>query len=61
MHARSALAVLAALALCTPAAALNKVFGVGLSKTGTTSLGTALALMGYRNLHHDFTLVRSCF
>ncbi len=28
-----------------------KIFGIGLSKTGTTSLATALALLGYRALH----------
>ena len=31
----------------------HKVFGVGLSKTGTTSLGVALESMGYRNIHND--------
>lgn len=28
------------------------VFGVGLNKTGTTSLHTALVALGYRSLHH---------
>ena len=30
-----------------------QVFGVGLSKTGTHSLGTALSAMGYKNIHMD--------
>ena len=32
---------------------MHKVFGVGLSKTGTTSLGVALESLGYRNIHND--------
>ena len=30
-----------------------KVFGIGLSKTGTTSLAQALQHLGYRTLHYD--------
>jgi len=30
---------------------LNKIFGLGLSKTGTTSLNQALNQLGYRTLH----------
>jgi hypothetical protein len=30
-----------------------KIFGVGLSKTGSTSLGAALTQLGYRNIHTD--------
>ncbi len=33
------------------------MFGIGLSKTGTTSLGAALVQLGYRNLHNDRSLV----
>ena len=36
---------------------LRKVFGVGLSKTGTTSLGNALEMLGYRNIHNDRAFV----
>lgn len=34
----------------------NKIFGIGLSKTGTTSLGAALEILGYRT--KDFPSVR---
>lgn len=35
-----------------------KVFGIGLSRTGTTSLGTALNQLGIKTIHypHDETL-----
>ena len=33
-----------------------KVFGTGLSKTGTTTLSEALAAMGYTIVHHDKAL-----
>jgi hypothetical protein len=29
----------------------EKIFGIGLSKTGTTSLNTALTILGYKSLH----------
>lgn len=35
-----------------PAADGLKLFGIGLSKTGTTSLATALRLLGYRTIHY---------
>jgi len=34
-----------------------KIFGVGLSKTGTSSLGQALELLGLNNIHHDRAFV----
>ena len=34
-----------------------KVFGVGLSKTGTTSLSRAMSMLGYNSIHNDPTLV----
>ena len=34
-----------------------KVFGVGLSKTGTTSFSAAMNMLGYHSLHNDPTLV----
>ena len=34
-----------------------KIFGVGLSKTGTTSLSAAMNMLGYHSLHNDPTLV----
>eukprot|EP00042_Codosiga_hollandica_P023222 m.90369 g.90369 ORF g.90369 m.90369 type:complete len:461 (+) comp51098_c0_seq2:3-1385(+) len=40
-----------------PVDAAPKVFGLGLSKTGTTSLGDALTALGYRNRHYDPTFV----
>lgn len=30
---------------------MNKVFGIGLSRTGTTSLARALEILGYRTVH----------
>ena len=30
----------------------EKIFGIGLSKTGTTSLTTALTILGYRSIHY---------
>ncbi len=36
-----------------PPRKLVKVFGVGLSKTGTTALGGALEELGYKNIHSD--------
>jgi hypothetical protein len=38
-------------------AATPKIFGVGLSKTGTTSLGEALRLLNLNNLHNDRTFL----
>jgi hypothetical protein len=40
------------LALCE-----GKFFGVGLSKTGTTSLGLAFEQLGLRNLHMDRSFI----
>lgn len=37
---------------------MNKIFGIGLSKTGTTSLTCALRMLGYRAKHFPFTTVR---
>ena len=34
-----------------------KVFGIGLSKTGTTSLGLALEALGFNNIHMDRAFV----
>jgi len=34
-----------------------KIFGVGLSKTGSTSLGKALEMLGYKNIHNDRAFV----
>jgi len=34
----------------------GKVFGVGLSRTGTLSLATGLRLLGYSTIHYPFTL-----
>lgn len=38
---------------------MNKVFAIGLPKTGTSSLNEALTIMGYRSLHNplDFRLL----
>mmetsp|Transcript_23317 Transcript_23317/g.47302 ORF Transcript_23317/g.47302 Transcript_23317/m.47302 type:complete len:557 (-) Transcript_23317:49-1719(-) len=33
-----------------------KIFGLGLSKTGTTSMSVALAKLGYRSIHNDASL-----
>ena len=41
----------------TDAAKPYKVFGAGLSKTGTTSLHSALVELGYTAVHHDRMLV----
>jgi hypothetical protein len=30
----------------------NKIFGIGLPKTGTSSLNKALEILGYRSIHH---------
>lgn len=35
----------------------NKIFGIGLSKTGTTSLTDALRLLGYRAVHYPFGIL----
>jgi len=35
-------------------ATTGKIFGIGLSKTGTTSLTRALQLLGYRSIHFPF-------
>lgn len=39
------------------AEARPKVFGVGLSRTGTSTLGEALTAMGYNNVHNDRTMI----
>ena len=49
MHALALIAVLALAHALRPV----KVFGVGLSKTGTTALCTALGNLGYRAVHND--------
>jgi hypothetical protein len=36
---------------------MNKVFGIGLSKTGTTSLHEALKLLGYRSEHYPIEML----
>jgi hypothetical protein len=36
---------------------MNKVFGIGLSKTGTTSLHEALALLGYKSKHYPIEVL----
>jgi hypothetical protein len=33
-----------------------KVFGIGLGKSGTSTIGPALKLMGYENVHYDFRM-----
>ncbi len=35
-----------------------KVFGIGLSRTGTTSLTAALRILGYKSIHYPLCLVR---
>jgi hypothetical protein len=35
---------------------MNKIFGIGLSKTGTTSLHIALGILGYQSIHHPITI-----
>lgn len=36
-----------------------KVFGIGLNKTGTTSLGHCLQTLGYRHCRYDINLLRA--
>src|SRR5215212_6804140 len=36
----------------------HKVFGIGLSRTGTTSLTKALRILGYRAVHCPLSIVR---
>ena len=36
----------------------QKIFGIGLSKTGTTSLTHALRMMGYRAIHYPFNILK---
>ena len=55
MHAL-ALVVVATLIAVAHALKPAKVFGTGLSKTGTTTLSEALAAMGYTIVHHDKAL-----
>jgi len=31
---------------------MNKIFGIGYSRTGTTSLSSALNILGYKTFHH---------
>ncbi len=33
--------------------AMNKIFGIGLSRTGTTSLNNALKILGFKSVHFD--------
>jgi hypothetical protein len=35
---------------------MGKVFGIGLSKTGTLSLASALVILGYRTIHYPMTM-----
>lgn len=35
----------------------HKIFGIGFSRTGTTSLTEALRLLGYRTVHHPLSLL----
>jgi len=35
-----------------------KVFGIGLSRTGTTSLTEALRILGYKSLHYPISILR---
>ena len=44
--------------LPTPTASSPKVFGIGLSKTGTSSLAHGLDLMGLRTIHSDVDRMR---
>jgi len=46
--------------LTTPAT-LNKVFGIGLPKTGTTSLANALRRLGYRTLQSPMPWMRQIY
>ena len=41
-----------------PTATTRKVFGIGLSKTGTTSLADGLRRMGLRTIHNDMDRMR---
>ena len=50
-----------ALGVLCNASPATKVFGVGLSKTGTTSLGQALQMLGLTNLHMDRAFVPFLF
>lgn len=36
----------------------DKIFGIGLSKTGTTSLTEALRILGYKTLHNNNIILR---
>jgi len=36
----------------------QKIFGIGLSKTGTTSLTHALKIMGYHTIHYPFNVLK---
>lgn len=40
---------------------MGKIFNIGLPKTGTHSLHTALQQLGYRSLHNPLDLRRQCF
>ncbi len=37
---------------------VSKIFCIGLSKTGTTSLTKALSILGYRSFHFPWTMLR---
>ena len=37
---------------------VQKIFGIGLSKTGTTSLTRALTELGYRTIHYPFHILK---
>lgn len=36
---------------------MRKVFGIGLNKTGTKTLGKCLSILGYKNKSYDFNLL----
>lgn len=40
-----------------PAAGVRKIFGIGLNKTGTTTLGTCLQILGFRHSSFDLALL----
>ena len=54
---RSLLLIGAVFTLLSDAAKTVKVFGAGLSKTGTTSLAAALTELGYDTIHTDVAFI----
>ena len=54
---RSLLLIGAVFTLLSDAAKTVKVFGTGLSKTGTTSLAAALTELGYDTIHTDVAFI----